>query len=652
MSMRTILLNLFLIAGVSMMAQKNDILLKIGNENVSLSEFERIYSKNNNENSLNRQTPEEYLELFINFKLKVLEAESLGMDTTNKFITELNTYKSQLAEPYLTDDSIRELMIVEAYERAQYDIHASHILLILDENASPEDTLAKYEKAMEIRQRIVDGEPFEKVARATSEDASVKRNGGDLNYFTVFRMIYPFETAAYNTPVGDISMPVRTSFGYHLIKVHDRRPARGQVKVAHIFIRVPENMPEEDKAAAWNKIQMVYDSLEAGVDFKRLAQSYSEDPNSANNGGEMPWFGTGRMIPVFEDACYAIENIGDYTKPLKTFYGWHIIKLIDKKPIGTFEEMKPQLTEQVNRGDRAKHKSDMFVNKLKDEYGYSVNTEALEYFASQLDSTAFNRQWKIPETLDMDMHLLTIGDKEVSLGDFAQYVQENQPRNLKPHAYITFTNNKFKAFEESVVRDYEEANLPDKYPEFRYIVEEYHDGILLFDIMDERVWTKAVADTTGLEAFHKAHKSDYMWGERYEAQLIECDSTVNLAAVRKQSKKLIAGKLSEEKLNDKFCVNDSIPCIKVTEIIAEEGDDPNIDAMNGQIGMGEPFAKDDATAFIVLTGIRKPEPKELNEARGQITSDYQNFLEKQWIEELKAKYPVEVNKELLSKVKQ
>ena len=314
-----------------LLAQESPVLLTIADEQVTLAEFERIYRKNNNEASLNRQTPEEYLDLFINFKLKVKEAESLGMDTTTKFINELEGYRKQLAKPYLTDDETKEIMIQEAYQRSKLDINASHILIKLSEFATPEDTLAAYIKITEIRDRILSGEDFETVAKATSEDQSVNRNGGNLGYFTAFAMIYPFETIAYNTSVGEISMPFKTNYGYHILLIHDKRPARGQVKVAHIFVRNPEGMSEEQKKEAYEKTQMIYDSLQMGTDFAYMASTYSEDPSSARNGGETPWFGTGRMFPEFEDACFSIEEKGDINKPFKSMLGWHIIKLLDKK---------------------------------------------------------------------------------------------------------------------------------------------------------------------------------------------------------------------------------------------------------------------------------------------------------------------------------
>jgi len=298
-SLLLLVLAAILATGIS--GQQSPVLLSIGDEQISVEEFERIYRKNNTASMLNQQSPEEYLELFINFKLKVKEAEALGMDTTSKFISELEGYRKQLARPYLVDEEAKEAMMREAYEWSKYDIRASHILIRLPESPTPEDTLAAYEKIMEIRNRIVKGEAFDKVARATSEDAGVHQNGGDLNYFTVFSMVYPFERMAYSTPVGKVSRPFRTSYGYHILKVVDRRPARGTIKVSHVFVRTPSGSTEEVKKEAYERIQMVYDSLQMGVDFGTLARNYSDDGASARNGGEIPWFGTGRMIPEFEE---------------------------------------------------------------------------------------------------------------------------------------------------------------------------------------------------------------------------------------------------------------------------------------------------------------------------------------------------------------
>jgi peptidyl-prolyl cis-trans isomerase SurA len=649
--MKKSILTIFLITGAvfSLCAQESPVLLTVGDEPVTLDEFERIYKKNNNEASLNRQTPEEYLELFVNFKLKVKEAEALGMDTTAKFINELEGYRAQLAKPYLTDEESKQEMMQEAYERAQLDVRAHHILIKLAADATPEDTLKAYEKASEIRARIMNGEDFETLARATSDDASAQRNGGDLGYFTAFSMIYSFETMAYTTPIGEISMPFRTNYGYHVLKVDDRRPARGQVKVAHIFVRTPEEMSESQKEQAYEKVQTIYDSIQSGVDFEQLARNNSEDPGSAKEGGNIPWFGTGRMIPEFENVCFSIEKPGEYSKPFKSFYGWHIVKLINKKGVGSYEEMEATLQEQINRGDRGKHRTERYIAKLKAEYGFTEYPESLEPVLAAIDSSLLLGMWQAGELEYLSTTLLKIGQREVTTGAFVEYVvrTQNRGKSRDPKSYV---NDLYNTFSNDQVISYEESRLPEKFPEFRYIYEEYHDGILLFDIMDKQVWSMAVSDTLGLGAFHEAHKNDYMWQSRTEAFLITYNKETDVAGLRKASKKIAKGKLDEEALNAKYCSNDTIPCITLTSLLVEAGENEMVDAQNGVPGPGPEVEGDESSSFILIKEQRSPEPKELDEARGQITSDYQTYLEKEWINHLKEKYPVEVNKSLLSRI--
>ena len=632
-----------------LLGQDSPVLLTIGDEQVSLEEFERIYRKNNNENSLNRQSPEEYLELFINFKLKVKEAMALGMDTTARFRNELEGYRKQLAKPYLADDADKEDMMKEAWEWAQYDIRASHILIRLPESAVPEDTLAAYEKIMAIRDRIMGGEAFETVARATSEDETVHQNGGDLNYFTVFSMVYPFEKMAFTTPVGRVSMPFRTSYGYHILMVRDKRPARGQVKVAHIFVATPRNMSEEGKRLAYQKVRMVYDSLQLGADFGGLALRHSEDPASARSGGNIPWFGTGRMISEFEDASFALERPGEYTRPFKSFYGWHIVKLVDKKGIGSFEEMKPELQQKINGGGRMNVRTRRFVQKLQEAYGFTEQRESLYPVYEALDSTLLTGQWKGGRLKELDTELFRIGNKRLTTGEFVRYVErrQNLGKSRNPEAYLEAM---YQEFVNEKVMEYEESMLPEKYPEYRYIYQEYHDGILLFDIMDQKVWTMASSDSTGLESFHRDRRKNYMWGERTEAYLVTCTREADLQALRSAHKKIVRGKWDQEDLNKRFCMNDSMDCITLAHLVVEQGENGLVDARKGVGGPGPVTESGDQYRFVIVKGSRSPQPKALEDVRGQVISDYQEHLEAEWIKELKEKYPVELDREQLTKL--
>jgi len=637
------------ILSAGLYGQEPQVLLSIGDEQVSLEEFERIYRKNNNASSLNQQTPEEYLDLFVNFKLKVKEAEALGMDTTSKFINELEGYRKQLAKPYLVDEKAKDAMMKEAYEWAKYDIRASHILIRLPESPSPEDTLAAYEKIMEIRSRIQRGEAFDVVARATSEDAGVHQNGGDLNYFTVFSMVYPFEKMAFTTPVGQLSMPFRTSYGYHILKVVDKRPARGSIKVAHIFIRTPTGTSEEEKKVAYEKVLMVYDSLQLGTDFSTMARRYSDDRASARSGGEIPWFGTGRMIPKFEDACFALENKGDYSTPFKSFYGWHIVMLIDKKEIGSYEEMKPELQQKIDRGDRNAARTDSFIAGIKNEYGYSDNKEALQALYQAVDSTLRLGTWNAGSLKDLKTILLKIGEHEVVNGEFATYMEQEQYHG-KARDPGVWVDQLYKSFSDEQVIAFEEARLPEKYPEFRYIYEEYHDGILLFDIMDQQVWSRAITDTSGLEAYYKANRRSYMWGERTDAFVVSCSEGADVSGIRNAYKKIRKGRLDQEALNATYCSNDTVPCITLIHQLVEKGENEMIDASRDVSGPGHLYEEDGTSTFVIVKGVRSAEPKKLDETRGQVTSDYQEYLESEWLKILKEKYPVSINRELLMQI--
>jgi peptidyl-prolyl cis-trans isomerase SurA len=648
--------SLFLLTlGMGILAQsqnyEDEVLMTIHDRKVTLGEFERIYNKNNSNPSIEQQTVDEYLDLFINFKLKVIEAEERGMDTTAAFLNEFNGYKKQLAKPYLSDKAEVEALVQEAFKRAQNDIHISHILIRLDEFAAPEDTLKAFEKIMQIRNRIEAGEDFGTVAKATSDDPSVKTNSGDLGWMNVFKMIYPLETAAYNTPPGRVTMPVRTRFGYHLIKVHEKRPALGEVKVAHIMVVTPETMSDEDRVKAKERIDMYYDSLQMGADFAVLASKYSDDKGSAMNGGELQWFGTGRMVPEFENTSFALKSIGDLSIPVQTSFGWHIIKLLDKRGVDNFERMKPDLENMVAKSDRNIYSKKAMIQKLKKQYSFKEFPGNLDVFYTLVDSTVFSKEWTVPSHNYGNRTLFTLGGKDYTQKDFASYLENNQGgRSMNIKVYV---NNRYNEFADKSVSDYEEDQLPVIYPEFRHLVQEYHDGILLFDLTDQMVWSKAIKDSSGLEEFYESHKNNYMWkDDRLDATIYTCRDK-NIA---KKSRALIAKK-SKKQITPAQVVESMVKesgdssCVQYKTGIFEKGDDALVDKMDWKTDISDDMEDNGKIVFIVKNKILKPEPMKLDEARGIVTADYQTYLEKLWIQELREKYKVEVNQELFSKIK-
>jgi peptidyl-prolyl cis-trans isomerase SurA len=636
---------------VSAFGQSEDeVLMTIGDEKVTVDEFLRIYNKNNNIGSQeNKKSVEEYLDLFINFKLKVIEAENRGLDTLKSFKEELDGYRDQLAAPYLRDDSYDEQLMKEAYERMQKEVKASHIMVKIDENALPEDTLAAWNKIMNIRKRAINGESFEKLAAEESDDPSAAQNGGHLGYFGAFRMVYPFESAAFNTPVGVISMPVRTRFGYHIIKVHDKRPAQGSLKVAHIMAATPEEMTQEQKDSARLKILKIHQEIMQGADFGQMASKHSDDRGSGRRGGVLQWFSTGQMVPEFEMAAFALDNDGDISPPIRTKYGWHIIKRLEHRGVPPYETLKEEIARKIKKDQRSKTGEQQFIDSLKKQYGFNQDLSRVEEFYSVIDSSVFRNQWDPQAAAGMNDVIFTLDGKQYTQKDFAEYIASTKTTSV-PIPFISLVNNKYREFVNETVMEYEKAQLDDKYPEYRYLMEEYHDGILLFNLTDELVWSKAVEDTAGLEKFHEANMTDYMWDERVKAAIYTYSDAELTKKLSKLAKKRIKKDYSTEYMYEKLCDNPDSACFEASLDLYEKGDHSVIDDVAWEVGVSEPINDGDKQLIVAVHEVRPPEPKKLNEARGMITADYQGFLEKQWISELRDKYTIQINDDVLNKL--
>ncbi len=628
----------------------DDVLIKIHDREITKDEFLRIYNKNNNSNTVDNKSIDEYLDLFINFKLKVIEAEEKGYDTLPSFLSEFEEYRSQLVKPYFIDNDAEQDLIKEAYDRMQQEISASHILIRVGEQASPEDSLKAYTKAMEIRERILNGEDFAVVARATSDDQSAKTNDGYLGYFTVFSMVYPFESGAYTTPVGEVSMPVRSTYGYHLIKVHDKRESRGSIKIAHIMKAVPQGADQAFKDSMKTEIYKVYDMLEAGEDFAELAKKYSTDKQSGANGGELPVFSSvDRRVPkVFIDTCYSLEKDGMYTKPFQTDFGWHIAKRISIQGLKSFDELKDDLTEKVKKDPlRSKISEKMAVEKLKKEYNFKENKSTLDYFKNIIGNTIFEGKWDASMCKNNEV-MFTLDGIEYKQQDFAQYLEDKQ-RQIMPYDISIYLNMKYKDFVKKTVIDYEESRLDEKYPDYKYLVQEYHDGILLFNLTDEMVWSKAVRDTAGLRGYYENNKTNYLWNERANATVYSSGDAKKIKALRKAIKK--EGVKNAEAV-EMVCDSLNPYCIAYESGLFEKGDNEVVDKSNWKVGVSKAIKKDERYYVVQINDIMAKEPKEFEDAAGIITSDYQNYLDKQWISQLRDKYEIEVNNQLLSTIKE
>ncbi len=633
--------------------QKEPVVMTINDKPVTKAEFLQIYTKNNPSPSFDKDSLDRYMQLFEVFKLKVAEAEALGYDTLPRLQKELEGYKKQLALPYLIDSVQNQAMVQEAYNRTSTEVRCSHILIKLDPNASPKDTLDAYNRLLGLKARIEKGEDFAAVAKSKlgSEDPSVVNNGGDLGYFTAFQMVYPFEEKAYTTPVGSISEPFRTRFGYHILKVTDKRAARGTIKVAHLMISTGREASTETRQNAEKKINEIYDSLSTGASWEKMVNAYSEDANSVKKSGELPAFGSGtsqRMVLEFEDAAFGLKRVGEISKPVKTQYGYHIIKLIEWTPVKSYDLLRRELQAKVNKDERSKITQDSFVQKLKQQYNYAYKADnGLAWFEQQIDSTFFMGKWKA-SSLKSNKTLFVLGGQKFKQQEFAKYVEKNF-RTVRKDAPAVVVKQLYTQWEKNQILAYEEALLPTKYPAYKALVQEYHDGIILYEIMQDQVWNKAVKDTAGLRAYFMENRSKYVWSQRLDATIYECKD--EHIAVQVYGMLVSADTVTSKEVLE-VINKDSELNLKVRMNKFEVAQTPYLKDRNFTQGLNPVYSMDGKWYVVKVSAVLAPGPKEYNEAKGLATSDYQTYLEKKWLEALRLKHKIVINEDVLYQIGQ
>ena len=638
------------------------VLMTIGKQDITAKEFCDVYYKNNLKSDvIEKKTVDEYLELFTTFRMKVMEAERLQLDTSAKFQKELAGYRKQLAKPFMSSDDITEELVEEAYQRKLKDIRASHILIRCDKNAIPSDTLKAYNKAMDIRKKaLAKDADFAALADQYSEDPSAKGmkatedtparpgNHGDLGYFSVFDMVYPFETGAYNTKEGEISMPVRSDFGYHIIKVQSVTDAMGTIQAAHIFLQLPFDASEEDVAAMRQKADNIYKELmdKNGKNWNDKVSQYTDDKGTIVRNGALSPFTVSRIVPEFIEVCKSLE-VGQIAKPVRTNYGFHIIKLLNKSGVDTFEKEKQGLTERIEKDMRSKKSEEMVLKQVKSEYKFKQNDKHLEAFLATVDSTILNKTYEPSKKADMNATLFSLDGNPTKVSDFVDYIKKNMTKQ-KFATPATYAYQLYESFSNGVVMDYADAHLEEKYPEFKALVQEYRDGILLFDLMDKEVWDKAVKDTIGLEEFHQHNAEKYMWEQRAFATIITITRPESLPKV-----KALLDNGAELDSLFRIVHRDSISGVFVRKGYYQKGDNNFVDQTEWKAGVRNeiPSTVDQSTTIVCIREIREPEQKTLREARGLVTSDYQVELERNWVQSLKERYPVKINEEVLDKVR-
>ncbi len=741
-------------------SKKDPVILTIANTPVYRSEFQYVYEKNiNAQDSLySPKSLRNYLDLFVNFKLKVAEAQQNGIDTSQAFQEELNSYQDILAKPYLSDQQVLEKLVREAYDRQSEQISASHILVSLAPNAQGEDTVEAYQKILEIHQKAEAGENFEKLATQYSEDPSARNTGGSLGYFTSLQMVYPFENAAYLTPQGQVSDIVRSVYGYHILKVRDRKPNPGRFQVAHLMIQVLPSSSDQTKKESQQKIDSLYKALQNGAEWDNLVLKNSQDATSRTKGGLLPEFGVGEVLPVIEKAAQSIQQVNSYSQPVQSPYGWHIFKLISRNPRPSYADQKAQIKQLVEKDERYSLARNSLLKRLQSTYAMKIFEEVREKSLNTTDSSLLDGAWSYnsQDNLAYERILsfnLNGTSKNFFARDFFAYVSDKQtlradwpdPRDLMGHY--------FDKFVEYQTLELEKEQLSLKYPEYRLLIKEYREGMMLFQMMTDEVWQKAIQDTSGCKQYFLKNRENYRWKQRANALICElgkpdilgqlksyllkglypvydtetdflyfdedqnaldeksieiisefvktlednpsfiveiaghADPSEDSAMAQKRISPVLSyfnfkgispdristknfgntqpisrDKSKNRRVELKLYTSDKKELekifnklnqknLKLTEGVYEKGDNPLLDRVDWKPGAAQ-FNSDGKLIYVEIYDLKEPRLKEYDEARGYVITDYQKVLEEKWLRELRQKYPIKINDQVVEELTQ
>jgi peptidyl-prolyl cis-trans isomerase SurA len=630
-------------------AQNDPTLFMVGSNSVPVSEFKYIYTKTNQEKAdFSEQSLRDYLNLYVNFKLKVAKARDMRLDTIGTLQTELDGYRRQLAKSYLEDKEVTERLVRETYDRMQQDVDISYIFVACDRNAKAADSLRAYNRAQRILKAVQSGIPFEKVAMDSSEEKSVKENQGRLGFMNAMlpEGYYNLEKAAYAAKPGEVVGPIRSNNGYSVIKVHGFRPARGEMEIAQILVRKGEAAGGSEKAKM--RIDSVYAQLLAGDKWEELCTRYSDDKMTVPKGGYLGFFGINRYQRPFEDAAFGIAKDGEYSKPVETTIGWHIIKRISARPVGAYEALKKGLTDRVKRDSRSEIARRSMIAQIKKTGGAVESPEVLDKWKTrQVDSVFHTFRWKPDPAKPQDVLLRYNTNKNYTVADFEEYCgKASQERMRGAGLPIEETIQKlYRQWSDDVAMQYEESQLDTKYPEFRSLMREYSEGILLFEALKINVWDRANTDTMGLEKFFATKiKDKYKWDERARTTLytLKTDDPKVLANLRDLAKKKNAADVLKK-------MNKKEELVTVIEKTYEKGKNKDLNDIwkAGSMTAAKTDSGTKTATFLKIEEIQPPTPKALSEARGYAVADYQDYLEKQWIEDLKKQFPVKIDESAL-----
>lgn len=637
-----------LLAAAPLQAQSSDeVLMTVGDLPVTVGEFTYIYEKNNGDDAdYSAASIEEYLDLYTKFKLKVAKAKELRMDTITALKEELDTYQRQLANNYLMDREVKAKLIRQAHDRRQYDVQVAHLLVkavrVSGKNAE-EEALKEIEKIKaDLDAGTID---WDTAVKTYSSDQTSAKNGGAIGYLTA--MLPPgfeeLEQAMYESDKGEIAGPVKTKLGYHLVKVLNKRPARGVVDAAHILLRKPKGGSMVDAKAEAVK---AYNDLRAGKSWEQAVTEYSDDPDSKTKAGAIGKVGIGQYAAPFEDALFALSADGAYTKPVETKAGYHIILRKSKEDLSDYDSYRSKMDSRIERLPRYKDSREQLIKDIKAKYGYKVNGPALRHFISTVGDDFYSHKWTTKSVEDVEV--FRFQDDVYTMMDFATYLKKNiksRQRYSKTKSANLAVRELLQKYSDEQAILYEEDNLERTYPDFRNLMREYREGILLFEASKVNVWDKASQDSMGLKRFYENNHSRY----RHPAK-----ANITQYIVKSSDGKLLKKigknirKRGTEKVLSKFNKKDPY-FVKTVESTATQGDQP-ISTMDWAVGaVSDPVVmpNEEKATIYKINSIEEGRAKTLSEARGYVIADYQDHLEKVWVAELRSQYPIDLNKSVL-----
>jgi peptidyl-prolyl cis-trans isomerase SurA len=638
------------VVSLSQAQEADDVLLTVGDMPVTVGEFRYIYEKNNGDAAdYSEGSVEEYLDLYTKFKLKVAKAKRLQMDTISALRDELEIYRKQLANSYLMDREVKQKLINSAFDRRQQDVAVAHILIKKARVNGLDADAEAIKKIERIKNEIASGNTeWDAAVKAHSSDQSSAGYGGSMGYLTapLPAGFVELERSMYDAEVGEMVGPVQTKLGYHLIKVLDKRPARGVVDAAHVLIRKPK---DGNMNAAKEKAMKAYTDLQSGMSWEQVVTQYSDDRDSKNKKGSIGKVKIGQYAASFEDALFALDQDGAYTEPVQTSAGFHIILRKSKEDLKDYENFYRLMDNKIERLPRYKEEKEQLITRIKAKHNYKVNEAALTEFVSTVGEDFYTYKWAVGDVEDVEV--FRFNDNIYKMADFAAYLKKNV-KSRQRYSKTKSTNVAVRELLEKYSNEeailYEETNLEASYPDFRNLMREYREGILLFEASKVNVWDKASADTMGLKRFYENNRTRYRHPAMADVTTVTA-MTTDAKQLRK-IKKMIAKKGIPATLAKYNKKNPSF--ISSAESQVEQGSN-NMLVKNWQSGaISEPVvnAAKGTSTITMVSNIVDGRTKSLSEARGYVIADYQDYLEKQWVRELKAEFPIETNKQILKRL--